>query len=361
MFDRITQPLITYINENTPYQNLLERSSFYSRPLIRQITMLVCAMLTMCHLVNRFSWQSRNVVDLTRSNQEELVPLREIKEVHLLDTKVIKDVDHYDFKETVPAFMDKYTCVCPYKPCGYTEFGWGEIAKGPSEKDAKLGIKYQGAVITNREERQRIQKQRNEQIQPIAQKYFEDHEFDNLKRKTTTEHGYVEFRAAHPQTIFEICNLNKKKIAASSWFSGISQDQSGETKKLKQALIKALECKDVNEVARIFLLLSEIPDSLPASIFQATFGDVDGPDIQEITLPDSLRQMKQLYQEFKTSPSYQGHSEQTIRNIVSYYYHEGSEDPIGQARTTLNALAKNVEHYVVVSGKIMKADHLYIR
>jgi hypothetical protein len=367
MLDRITRPFVSYVNTRTPYKNLIERSDFYRRPVIRQITMIACAFLAMCGIVNQFSWKERRVVDLTRINDRTPMLVREVRHVDPLNTQSIKDIDRFDFTETVPAFMDKYTCVSPYKPCGYTEFMWGEIAQGPTEKDASEGRKYQGRVITSPDERRAIQNQRDREARSSVENFYERNTFDNRTKITDLRDGVLkEFRACHPQTIFEICQLNLHLITGASGLNVralLSEplDQSPLTIDLKNQLVRALDEGRTDEVARLFLELSEIRNSLPISLFEAAFGDIDGSYIGEARLPQTLKDMKALCEEFKIRPNRAGHSEQTIRNIISYYYHEGSNDPMAQARQTLNALPKDGRHYVIVDHQLMKADRLRVR
>lgn len=361
MLDRITRPFIHYVNERTPYHNLVERSAFYRRPLIRQITMIVCAILTFCHVVDRFSWKERHVVDLTGMSETAPILVRPVRDVDQLSTLTIRDVDSFDFNETIPAFMDKYTCVSPYKPCGYTEFMWGELARGPSEADVVLGAKYQGRIITDANERRKIQAERNASVKGLVVPYFNEHVFDNVKLKTEQESGNTEFRACHPSTIYEICVLNRRLIEDDSSLSYVRANQQDQVRELKAQLLSALDRGNIQDLARSFLKLTEIHNSLAPSLFAATFGDLDDVWIGDVILPEALREMKILYQEFKATASKPGHSEQTIRNVVAYYYHEGAIDPIAQARLTLSDLPKDGAHYVVVDGKLMKADNLIIR
>lgn len=361
MLDRIARPFVHYVNERTPYHNLVERSSFYRRPLIRQITMIVCAILTFCHVVNRFSWRERHVVDLTGFSETAPILVRSVRDVDQLSTLAIRDVDNFDFNETIPAFMDKYTCVCPYKPCGYTEFMWGELARGPSEADVVLGTKYQGRLITDANERRKIQAERNASVKGLVVPYFNEHVFDNVKLKTEQESGNTEFRACHPSTIYEICLLNRRLIEDNTSLTHVASSQVDRVHQLKRDLLQALDNGNVHEVANQFLKISEIYNSLSPAIFEVTFGDINGSNLRSVVLPQSLKDMKKIHRDFIQTSSKPGHSEQTIRNIVAYYYHEGAVDPIAQARLTLSDLPKNGAHYVVVDGKLMKADNLIIR
>lgn len=376
MMNRITGPFLNYVNAKTPYPNLVQKSSFYQRPIISQITMLICAVLTACHIVDRFSWRSRQIshirqdhdmtplagrrlhtgarldsVSMTEQDAESSALLSSQSNiVPQLDTSSITEVDRFNFEETIPAFMAQYTCVCPYKPCGYTEFTWESLAQGPAEKDVGLGRKYRGKIITDAAQRKAIQAQRNQEVKPQVDAYFQANQFGNCVKKVERQRK-PEFRACHIETIFQICQLNQDKIQVGS-------SKAEEVTPLIINLKRALSEKNEAEVARIFLQLTEIPNSLPVGLFQLAFGDVDGTFFTGYQLPQSLKDMKTLYDEFVNK----GHNEQTVRNIVGYYYHNGSSNPIAQARKTLAAFPK-IEvgsECVVIDDQIKKSGHLNI-
>lgn len=360
MLGRVNRIFQEYVNTHTPYPNLILRSQLYERPILKQITMIVCAILSVLHVVNRGSWQIRNVVPVSTPAEQKPLLSRAIGVNAQLDTSNIKSIDKFEFDETVPAFMDKYTCVCPFKPCGYTEFVWGEIAQGPSEVDAAGGIAYKGRIIRDAGERRQIQNERDASVKGIVESYFSSHQFDNINLITKTAQGEGrEYRACHPQTIYELCQMNRILIQRHTEGSGISsfeipsEAQKNKASALKAELLDNLAKGKVHEVARLFLLLSEIPYSLPIPLFHAAFGDLLTPQINQVNLPQYLENMKLFYREFSS-----GYSEQTIRNIVAYYYHKGSTNPLAQASITLKALPKDKGHYCVVGEQILKANHI---
>lgn len=341
MVNRISDAFLHYVNTKTPYQNLVDKSSFYRKPIISQITMLICALLTACCIVNRASWGSRQVSNLT--DTQEITPLmkRQLNPVPQLNVQHISKITAFNFEETIPASMELYTCVCPYKPCGYTEFTYSELAQGPSEQN----LFYQGAV-TSVEERRAIQQQRNQQVEPKVNHYFKTNRFDNYVKQVPGGTSTPEFTACHSDTIFELCYLNQIHLFDSLKNQLLDSSKTQEVQQLIQQLRQALIEENKLKVAEIFLKLREIPNSLPPCLFQAAFGDMDGDQIDEAVLPASLEAMKQLYREFVQK----GYPEATVRNIVAYYYHKGSFDPIKQAKQTLQLLPK--AHYVVIADQI---------
>jgi len=223
--------------------------------------------------------------------------------------------------------MENFTAVCPFKPCGYSEFDWATIANHgkPKHEAYKKNETFFKEHV------------------PI---FCTEHIFDNIQGQKIIKDGEketgLENWAAHGETLRGILQLN-------SMFMTRGKNHQPEVqeliKDLKKAVIKdkdeseSVSKKKEAEVARLCIELGKIPNSLGNDAFHALFGDVREL-LTNTPLPKPLENFKKLCFEFPK------HKIETLRNVAAYFYHEGFKAPLKEAREVLKHLKPNT-HYII--------------
>ena len=243
-------------------------------------------------------------------------------------------------EHAVAETMRNYTMVSPYKPCGSTDnilisalanYGCHQVP------DPKGGTK---ASVSHAMMRARMPS-----VKESLARSFEKNKFDNVTAIEGNSETSRDFWACHPQTIFEICQSNPSLLKIPSNFDGdkaIVQHLIGELK-------TAVGARNAETVAQKFIELAQIANSLPENLFRIAFGDYSLGHVVHASVPEPLRQLQSLKDEFSDL------EDDTITSICSYFYHKGSSNPSLDARSVLLNLQPG--KYIVYQDVLLKMPH----
>jgi hypothetical protein len=251
--------------------------------------------------------------------------------------KRITPFDDQEQEHAVAETVRNYTMVSPYKPCGSTDIIEVSVLANYGShqvRDHKGGTK---ASVSNAMMRARMPS-----VKESLARSFEENKFDNVTYIEEFNETSRDFWACHPQTIFEICQSNPSLLRIPSNFHGdkaIVQHLIGELKTAVGARTHPL-------VAQKFIQLAQIANSLPENLFRIAFGDSSLEHVVRASVPESLRQLQSLKEEFPDL------EEDTITSICSYFYHKGSSNPPLDARSVLLNLQPG--KYIVYQDVLLK-------
>jgi hypothetical protein len=318
-----------FINTFTPYPALSHLVNIQNAESLKilKIVSLVLSVATIGlaavvgHLYCRTRYKHRYVA-LRPQPDTMAVFENTLKGKPALDLSSLEQFHPYHKESYLASAMNFYTTVCPYKPCGYTEFIYSDYAQG-----ASLRTKEDYA-------------ERLEDIKSASKSYRDRYIFDNQASMKFVELG-DEFWAVHPPSIGELGRLNFETIK-----KGTNPDRQIDP--LIAEFKSALRDHNDKEAADVFMELAKIPNSLPVEFFLAAFGDVKALGVHpRIKLTNKLHELKKLCDEYKD------HSENTIRTLVAFYYHKGFKNPISHAKAILNTLDP-ASSYCIDGDKLYK-------